>query len=124
KGLIPVNGEMLGEPQVYGNDRVFLHIHLAGVDDPSEKLAALEQAGHPVIRIAISDSYQIGQVFFLFEVAIAMAGAVIGINPFDQPDVEAAKERAREFSHRLEGASRPSETPVFASDGVALFAGT
>ncbi len=123
KGLIPIAGEALGPPNVYGKDRVFLHIHLAGVDDPSDRLAALEQAGHPIIRVAISDSYQIGQVFFFFEVAIAMAGAVIGIDPFDQPDVEAAKEKARELTAKIEKrASVNREKQIFASDGVALYA--
>jgi transaldolase/glucose-6-phosphate isomerase len=124
KGLIPVDGEDLADPDVYGKDRVFIHVHLAGVDDPSDKLAALEQAGHPVIRIAISDSYQIGQLFFVLEVAIAMAGAMIGINPFDQPDVEAAKVRARDMTKQLEQGGEAGPKPVFATDGVGLFAET
>ena len=123
KGLIPVDGEPLGDPSVYGRDRVFLSIQLDAEQNQAEKLAALEQAGHPVIRIAIRDTYQIGQVFFLCEMAIAAAGAVIGINPFDQPDVEAAKVKARELTERYEtGGGETDEQPIFAQDGISLFA--
>ncbi|HEY8697698.1 MAG TPA: bifunctional transaldolase/phosoglucose isomerase [Rhizomicrobium sp.] len=122
KGLIPVDGEALGDPSVYGRDRVFLNIQLAGDDSQAPKLNALEQAGHPVIRIAIGDAYQIGQVFYLCEMAIAAAGAVIGINPFDQPDVEAAKVKARELTEQFESGGGPEEKPVFARDGISLFA--
>jgi transaldolase/glucose-6-phosphate isomerase len=122
KGLVPIDGEPLGDPAVYGNDRVFLHIHLAGEDDAVEQLDALAQAGHPVLRIDIQDSYQIGQVFFLCELAIAFAGSVIGINPFDQPDVEAAKVKARELTDQYEKSGAGEERPVFSHDGIALYA--
>jgi len=101
---------------------VFLSIQLEGEGGHADKLAALEQAGHPVIRIAIGDPYQIGQVFFLCEMAIAAAGAVIGIDPFDQPDVEAAKVKARELTEQFESGGGPEEKPVFAQDGISLFA--
>jgi transaldolase/glucose-6-phosphate isomerase len=123
KGLIPVDGEPLGDPSVYGKDRVFLSIPLEDEQDHGPKLAALEQAGYPVVRIAIGDPYQIGQVFFLCEMAIAAAGAVIGINPFDQPDVEAAKVKARELTEQFEsGGGRADDRPIFARDGISLFA--
>lgn len=122
KGLLPVDGEPLADPSVYGKDRVFLSIQLEGEDGQADKLAALEQAGHPVIRIAIGEPYQIGQVFFLCEMAIAAAGAVIGINPFDQPDVEAAKIKARELTEQFESGGKTEEQAVFAQDGVSLFA--
>jgi transaldolase / glucose-6-phosphate isomerase len=122
RGLIPVDGEALGDPSVYGRDRVFLNIQLAGDGSQAPKLNALEQAGHPVIRIAIGDAYQIGQVFYLCEMAIAAAGAVIGINPFDQPDVEAAKVKARELTEQFESGGGSEEKAVFAQDGISLFA--
>jgi transaldolase/glucose-6-phosphate isomerase len=123
KGLIPVDNEPPANPDVYGKDRVFVQIAMAGTDENSGKLDALAQAGHPVIRVRMSDKYQLGQAFFLFEMAIAMAGAVIGINPFDQPDVEAAKVKARELTDAYEkngGASE--EQPVFTHNGVAVYA--
>jgi transaldolase / glucose-6-phosphate isomerase len=95
KGILPVVGEPLGRPEVYGNDRVFVHIKLA--DDPNndERLQALEKAGHPVIRLFLDDVYELGGQFFLWEMATAVAGARLKINPFDQPNVEAAKILAR-----------------------------
>jgi transaldolase/glucose-6-phosphate isomerase len=124
KGLIPVSGEPLGEPDDYGEDRVFVHLHLAGADEPDAQLRALEEAGHPVIRIVIEDTYQIGQIFYLWEIAIAVAGAVLGINPFDQPDVEAAKVKARELTDAYEktGALKKEE-PIFALNGFSVYAG-
>jgi transaldolase / glucose-6-phosphate isomerase len=123
KGLIPIDGEPLGDPAVYGEDRVFLHIHLAGADDAGEQLDALAEDGHPIFRIEIHDSYQIGQVFFLCEIAIAFAGSVIGINPFDQPDVEAAKVKARDLTAQYEkNGGAGEERPVFSHNGVALYA--
>ena len=102
KGLIPVDREPVGDASVYGNDRVFVHLRLAGGNDPTLTLEALEKAGHPVIRITIEDSYQLGQIFYLWEMAIATVGAVIGINPFNQPDVEAAKVKTRAMTDAFE----------------------
>jgi transaldolase/glucose-6-phosphate isomerase len=92
KGLIPIDGEPLGEPGVYGNDRFFIDLRTADQADAAHdaKLQKLEQAGHPVVRIELKDADHIGQEFFRFEIATAVAGAVLGINPFNQPDVEAA----------------------------------
>ena len=93
KGLIPVDGEALGAPEVYGNDRVFAYIRLEnGADAAQDKAVdALAKAGHPVVRIALSDIYNLGQEMFRWEIATAVAGSVIGINAFNQPDVEASK---------------------------------
>ena len=96
-GIIPVVGEPLGGYEVYGNDRVFIHLALAG-DDPAGQPAALEAlqaAGHPVIRVILDDLYSLGAELFRSETAVAAAGAVLGINPFDQPDVQLAKDLAR-----------------------------
>ena len=122
KGLVPVDNEPLARPELYGTDRVFVQIVQSG-SPQNASLEALAKAGHPVIRVDIGDAYQLGQVFFLFEIAIAMAGAVIGIDPFDQPDVEAAKVKARELTDAYEkNGSAHDERPVFAQNGVAVYA--
>jgi transaldolase/glucose-6-phosphate isomerase len=124
RGLIPVDAEPLGGPEVYGNDRVFVRLSLAGKPDPSaDALAALEQAGHPVVRITLSDAYQLGQEFFRWEIAIAVAGSIIAINPFDQPDVEASKIATRKLTDAVEAnGALPEEKPFFEADGIKLFA--
>src|SRR5262249_42334894 len=93
KGIIPLDREELGPPDVYGNDRIFAYIRLSNAADAKqdEKVAALEKAGHPVVRIALPETYDLGQEFFRWEIATAVAGSVIGINAFNQPDVEASK---------------------------------
>ncbi len=124
KGLIPIDREPLGKPDDYGNDRVFVHMHLGGSYHPDEKLKALEEAGHPVIHIAIEDSYQLGQLFYLWEIAIAMAGSVLGINPFDQPDVEAAKIASRSLTDAFEKSGKLDEpAPMFSDNNVRVYAG-
>ncbi|HTI31243.1 MAG TPA: bifunctional transaldolase/phosoglucose isomerase, partial [Sphingomonas sp.] len=96
KGIVPVDLEPLGDPADYSDDRVFVQFGLKGeADDP--KLAALEAAWHPVLRVTLTDRTQIAQEFVRWEIAISTAGAVIGINPFDQPDVESAKVETREL---------------------------
>jgi len=125
RGLIPLADEPLATPDRYGKDRFFAYLELEGQPDPSQRqaMAALGQAGHPVARISVKDIRHIGQEFFRWEVATAVAGAIIGINPFNQPDVEASKDKTRaltddyEKSHRL-----PEETPVFRENGLALYA--
>jgi transaldolase/glucose-6-phosphate isomerase len=121
KGLVPVDGEPLGDAKVYGSDRVFLHIAFAG-DEKAKGLDAVQKAGHPVIHVEVHEAYQIGQVFFLAEVATALAGALIGINPFDQPDVEAAKVKARDLTEQYEKGSVAEDKPIFAENGIMLFA--
>jgi transaldolase / glucose-6-phosphate isomerase len=116
KGLVPIDGEPLAEVSVYGNDRFFIDIRTEGDDDKAhdEKLAALEQAGHPVARIVMKSIDHIGQEFFRFEMATAVAGAVLGINPFNQPDVEAAKITTRELTTAF-------EKPAMSSDEVDIY---
>jgi transaldolase/glucose-6-phosphate isomerase len=106
KGIIPVDGEQLGDPSLYGTDRVFVQIGLAGQTDggADARLAALERAGHPVVRIVVSDRMALGQEFFRWEMATAVAGAIIAINPFDQPDVEASKVATRKLTDEYEQA--------------------
>src|SRR5712672_2213868 len=124
KGLIPIEGEPLDEVSVYGNDRFFIDIRTEGDDDADhdDKLAALERAGHPVVRIVMKSIDHIGQEFFRFEMATAVAGAVLGINPFTQPDVEDAKIKTRELTAAFEkSGALPGEQPVVAADGADLY---
>lgn len=96
-GIVPVAGEPLGGCEVYGPDRIFIHLAAAG-DGPAGQPAALEAlqaAGHPVIRVILDDLYGLGAELFRSQAAVAAAGAVLGINPFDQPDVQLAKDLAR-----------------------------
>ncbi len=97
KGILPVVGEPLGPPDVYGDDRLFVYLRLEGDDTHDAAIQALEDAGHPVVRLRLNDLYDLGGQFFLWEMATAVAGHLLGINPFDQPNVEAAKVLARKM---------------------------
>jgi transaldolase/glucose-6-phosphate isomerase len=124
-GLIPVDGEPLATPDFYGSDRFFIALRLDSELDAEReaKLAALEKAGHPVVRIGLEAPEHIGQEFFRFEIATAVAGAVIGINPFDQPDVEASKVKTRELTAAFEkSGALPPEKPVCASRSIDVYA--
>jgi transaldolase/glucose-6-phosphate isomerase len=124
KGLIPIDGEPLGDPSLYGNDRFFIDIRTEGEDDASrdDRLKALEAAGHPVARIVMKSIEHIGQEFFRFEMATAVAGAILGINPFNQPDVEAAKIKTRELTAAFEKTGTlPAEKPVISTDEADLY---
>jgi hypothetical protein len=94
RGILPVEGEALGAPTVYGADRVFVYLRTdQGADDKQDQqVAALEQAGQPVVRLQVRDTYDLGQEFFRWEFAVAVAGALIGINAFDQPNVQESKD--------------------------------
>jgi transaldolase / glucose-6-phosphate isomerase len=124
KGIIPVDLEPLGSPQAYGNDRLFAYIRLQNSPDSRQdaQIDALEKSGQPVIRITISDTYDLGQEFFRWEIATAVAGSILGINPFNQPDVEASKVETRKLTSEYEKTgSLPSEKPIFEQDGIQLF---
>jgi glucose-6-phosphate isomerase len=124
KGIIPVDKEHLTTPDIYGNDRVFVYVRLeSGPDaDQDAKVAAIEKAGHPVIRIAMPDIYELGAEFFRWEIATAVAGSIIGINAFNQPDVEASKIATRELTSAYEKTgSLPAEKPVVEDSGIRLF---
>jgi transaldolase / glucose-6-phosphate isomerase len=97
RGIVPVIGEPLGDAEVYGDDRLFVQLRLKGSRGADSGLKALEEAGHPVVRIELRDLYDLGFQFFLWEMATAVAGYLLKINPFDQPNVESAKVRAREM---------------------------
>ncbi len=124
KGLIPIDGETLGEVTSYGNDRFFIDIRTAGEDDAAHdaRLAALEKAGHPVVRIVMQSIDHLGQEFFRFEMAVAVAGSVLGINPFNQPDVEAAKIKTHELTAAFEKTGTlPREQPVVSTDQIDIY---
>ena len=124
KGLIPVDQEALGAPGVYGNDRLFVYTRLENGADAAQDaaVAALEAAGQPVVRIALSDPYQLGEEMFRWEIATAVAGAIIGINAFNQPDVEASKIATRKLTSEYEkSGALPPETPILEADGIKLF---
>jgi transaldolase / glucose-6-phosphate isomerase len=124
KGVIPIAGEPLGDPSVYDKHRLFIFLRDAAHADPAQDQAvdALERAGHPVVRISLAAAVLLAEEFFRFEIATAVAGAVIGINPFDQPDVEASKIAARELTDAFEKTgSLGAEKPVFKENGVALY---
>ena len=124
KGLIPIDREALGPPEVYGKDRLFVYLRLESKPDPSQDAAidTLEQAGHPVVRISVPDRYDLGQEFFRWEIATAVTGSIIGINPFNQPDVEASKTATRRLTEEYEKTgSLPPETPILHDGGIRLF---
>src|SRR6266404_2238152 len=124
-GLIPVDRESLGEPETYGEDRLFAYLRLESAPDVLQDtaIADLERAGQPVVIISVADVYDLGQEFFRWEIATAVAGSIIGINPFDQPDVEASKIATRKLTEEYErSGSLPAETPIFEAEGVKLFA--
>jgi transaldolase / glucose-6-phosphate isomerase len=124
-GLIPVDAEPLGTPEVYAEDRLFVYIRLTSEADAKqdEAMAEVEGAGHPVVRIAVADRYHIGQEFFRCEFAVAVVGAILGINPFDQQDVEASKEKTRELTTAYEkSGALPPETALLDDSGLTLFA--
>lgn len=123
RGLIPIDREPTVATDKYGKDRVFAYIRYSGDSGAEEsEVAALEAAGHPVIRIALSDLYDIGQTFFQWEIATAVAGSVIGINAFNQPDVEASKIVTRDLTSEFEKTgSLPSEKPILDQEGIKLY---
>ncbi len=126
KGIIPVDREELGAPDVYGysNDRIFAYLRLETAPDGEQdaKVGALEKAGHPVVRIAVSDIYSLGQEFFRWEIATAVAGSILGINAFNQPDVEASKIVTKQLTSEYESkGALPAEKPIFEEAGIKLF---
>ena len=124
-GIVPVDDEPLGPPEVYGEDRVFAYLHLADQPDPAQDAAMkrLADAGQPVVRVLLPNTMALGQAFFLWEFATAVAGAIIGINAFDQPDVEASKVETRKLTSAYAADGHlPPEQPFLEEDGFKLFA--
>ncbi len=124
KAIIPVDREAIDNVNVYGADRVFAYVRLTSAPDAVQdaQVAALENSGQPVIRISMNDIYDLGQQFFCWEIATAVAGAIMGINPFNQPDVEASKIETKKLTSEYEEkGSLPAETPIYEGEGVKLF---
>jgi transaldolase / glucose-6-phosphate isomerase len=125
KGIIPVDRERLAKPAAYGSDRVFAYLRLASKPNKAQDaaVAAIEKAGHPVVRIALPNTYNLGQEFFRWEIATAVAGSLMGINAFNQPDVEASKIETKKLTSQYEmTGSLPPESPFFEEHGIKLFA--
>jgi transaldolase / glucose-6-phosphate isomerase len=125
KGIIPVDREKPAKPDTYGNDRVFAYLRLANKTNKAQDaaVAALEKAGHPMIRITLPNVYALGQEFFRWEIATAVAGSIIGIDAFNQPDVEASKIETKKLTSQYESTgSLPAESPFFTSKAAKLFA--
>ncbi|MBA2526888.1 MAG: bifunctional transaldolase/phosoglucose isomerase, partial [Pyrinomonadaceae bacterium] len=119
KGIVPVAGETLGPPSVYGDDRLFVSIAVGKLDGQTDvKLKALEAAGHPVVYRTLTDLYDLGEEFFLWEIATAFAGYRLGINPFDQPNVQESKDATKELLEKFANEGKLHEQPVLVSDGT------
>lgn len=124
KGLIPVDREALDSPDVYGNDRIFAYLRLESAPDRAQDAAieTLEKAGHPVVRIGVDEPYDLGEEFFRWEIATAVAGSILGINAFNQPDVEASKLATKALTSEYEKTGKlPAETPFLEDNGIKLF---
>ena len=125
KGIIPVDREKLAKPSVYGSDRIFAYLRLANKPNKAQDaaVAAIEKAGHPMVRITLPNVYALGQEFFRWEIATAVAGSIIGINAFNQPDVEASKIETKKLTSQYEATgSLPPESPFFIAKDAKLFA--
>jgi transaldolase/glucose-6-phosphate isomerase len=124
RGVIPVDSEEPGPPAVYGGDRLFAYLRLEAAPDAAQDkaVAALEGAGHPVVRIVVDETWDLGEEFFRWEIATAVAGSLLGINPFNQPDVEASKLATRKLTTEYEQkGALPPESPLFEEAGIRLF---
>ena len=123
-GIVPIDAKQVSDPGVYAADRLFVHLELKGRPDPrNAAIQALAAAGHPVVRIEVADSYAVAQEFFRWEIATAVVGAIMGIHPFDQPDVESAKIATRKLTDEYEqSGTMPDETPILEDGGIKLYA--
>ncbi|MFQ6041602.1 MAG: bifunctional transaldolase/phosoglucose isomerase, partial [Candidatus Poribacteria bacterium] len=123
KGILPVDGETLGTPDIYGNDRLFVYLRLDDDNTHDDAVQALINAGHPVVKFNLRDLYDLGGEFFRWEMATAVAGHILGINPFDQPNVESSKALARQMmeAYRKERAL-PMPKSTLQEDGVTVYA--
>ena len=125
KGITPVDREPVGPPSVYGKDRVFAYIRLSTAIDPAQDAAvdALAAAGHPVVSFTIDDIYELPAIMYLWEIAVACAGSVMGINTFNQPDVEAAKIETRKLTDEYTQTGKLAQhEPILDVDGIKLYA--
>ncbi|MCL4522889.1 MAG: bifunctional transaldolase/phosoglucose isomerase [Acidobacteria bacterium] len=124
KALIPVDRERLDEPARFSKDRIFVYLRFAAAPDPLQDgvVAALAEAGHPVVCVSLRDEYDLAAEFFRWEIATAVAGSILGVNPFNQPDVEASKIETRKLTSVYEtSGALPAESPLVSENGVQLF---
>ena len=124
KGIVPVTGEALSAPEVYGDDRIFVSISIGSEEDGEAlaKLSALEAAGHPVLRHNLRDGLDLGQEFFLWEFATAIAGATLGVNPFDQPDVQESKDNTKRLlAEYTQNGELPQQKLIIAEETLRVF---
>ncbi len=122
KGLIPVHGEELRKPKHYRNDRVFINMHLAGDKvSGSKQITALKKAGHPVVDIELSMPIDLGAEFYRWEVATAVAGLIMGINPFNEPNVAESKDNTNRLLAQKD--KKNTEQPEIKKTGIAIFEG-
>lgn len=124
KGIVPVVGEPLGAPEVYGDDRIFVYIHTPSSDnaDTESKLAALEAAGHPVLRHSLRNPLDLGEEFFLWQFATAVAGSLLGVDPFDQPDVQESKNYiVRILTEYAQNGALPQQKLIVAETSLRVF---
>ncbi len=124
KGIVPIAGEPLGEPSAYGNDRVFVHLSVGAIDAETDaKLNALSAAGHPVIRRTLNDTLDLGEEFYVWEMATALAGVLLGINPFDQPNVQESKDNTKALLEDFKRDGQLVEQTLAAeANGLKVFA--
>lgn len=124
KGLVPVEGEDLGRASQYGKDRVFVYLRLRRARNLAieRRLAALERAGHPCIIVTLEDTYDLGREFMRWEIATAVAGSVLGIDPFDEPNVKESKDNTeRALKEYLATGALPSPSPDLEQDGIRIW---
>jgi len=122
RSLIPVDREKIQSPDDYGDDRTFAYLKIEGDDEFDAAIEKLEKAGQPVVRIVLAETLNLGQEFFRWEIATAVAGAIMEINPFNQPDVEASKTVTKKLTSEYEETGKlPFELPIFEGDGIKLF---
>jgi len=122
KGILPVDGETVQSPEFYSDDRVFIYMHLKDDAKDSDAVKKLTEAGYPVVEIILNDIYDLGEQYFIWELATAVAGWRLGIQPFDQPDVESAKVLAREMMKEYsEKGSLPEQKAIISEDEIKIF---
>ncbi len=122
KGIVPVDGELPGSSDHYGDDRLFVYLKISGDTTYDKIVSTLEKEGKPVVRVELADLYDIGSEFFRWEVATAVAGHVMGINPFDQPNVESAKIQARRMLDEYRSSGRlPVTKPALSGVGMEVY---
>ena len=122
RGILPVVGEPVAAPELYGDDRLFAYLRLGAEPELDAALASLRRAGQPLVTLHLADRYDVGAQFWIWQMATAVAGSLLGINPFDQPDVEAAKLQARRLVDAYRTAGRlPDPQPALVGDGIAVY---